>query len=397
MGKRILLDLGLPLDAEAGQEVPLPPVKGLIDPDEDLLGIVLSHPHQDHWGLIPAIKTDVPVYLGEAAHRILREAAFFGAGNFALDMAAYLVDRVALNVGPFHITPFLNDHSAFDAHSLLVDAEGKRLFYTGDYRAHGRKGSLFERLLREPPAEVDALLTEGTVITPEGDHRAIGVSEQEVEEQLVGLFRDAPSTVLVAMSAQNIDRLVSVYRACKRTDRTLIVDHYAASIATATGRSTIPQPGFPNYRVWLPFWQRVRVKRAKEFDRVNSLGRARILPEDFHAIDQRAVFLFRSSMAEELEKANCLANARLVWSMWAGYLRPPHDEAIRPFLKRHNLKPIHCHSSGHAGIDDIKRLVAAMQPGRVVPVHTFGPGRFDEVLDGVGTVELHDDGEWWEV
>ena len=396
-GKSILLDLGMPLDANPGEEVPLPSVAGLTETDDNLLGVVLSHPHQDHWGLVPRVPTRLPIYIGEAGLRILREASFFGAGEFGREAAGHLVDRMPFNIGPFRITPFLNDQSAFDAYSLLVEAEGERLFYTGDYRAHGRKGSLFERLLREPPADVDVLLTEGTVVAPAGEHRSVGPSETDVEQQLVGIFEEAPGSVLVAMSAQNIDRLVSVYRACKRTERTLVVDLYAATIATATGRSSIPQPGFPNYRVWLPYWQRVRVKRAEEFDRVNSLGRARIFPEDFHAIEQRSVFLFRSSMAEELEKANCLADARLVWSLWAGYLRPPHDDSIRPFLDRHNLKPIHCHSSGHAGIDDIKRLVAAMQPGRVVPMHTFGPGRFDEVLGDVAAVELHDDGKWWEV
>ncbi len=396
-GKSILLDLGMSLDAEAGDAVQLPPVAGLTEADDSLLGIVLSHPHQDHWGLVPRAAPRVPLYIGEAAHRILREATFFGAGQFDRHAAGYLVDRQPFGIGPFRITPYLVDHSAFDAYALLIEADGKRLFYTGDFRAHGRKGSLFERLLREPPADIDVLLTEGTVIAPAGDHRGIGATDQEVEEQLVGIFGDAPGPVLVAMSAQNIDRLVSVYRACKRTDRTLVVDLYAATIAAATGRSSIPQPGFPNYRVWVPFWQRVQVNKAEEFDRVNSLGRARIYPEKFKDIASKAVFLFRASMAKDLEKASCLADARLVWSLWAGYLRPPHDDAIRPFLERHNLEPIHCHSSGHAGIDDIKRLVEAIRPGRVVPMHTFGPERFDEVLDGVAAVELHDDGDWWEV
>jgi len=396
-GKSILLDLGMPLDAESGDTVLLPPVPGLTEADDNLLGIVLSHPHQDHWGLVPRAKPGVPLYIGEAAHRILGEGAFFGAGEFDREATGYLVDRQPFDIGPFRITPYLVDHSAFDAYALLVEADGKRFFYTGDFRGHGRKGSLFERLTREPPVSVDVLLTEGTVIAPAGEHRAIGATENEVEQQLVGIFGDAPGPILVAMSAQNIDRLVSVYRACKRTNRILVVDLYAATIAAATGRSSIPQPGLPNYRVWVPFWQRLQVKNAEEFDRVNWLGCARIYPERLKDIASKAVFLFRASMAKELEEADCLADARIVWSLWSGYLRPPHDGAIRPFLERHNLEPIHCHSSGHAGIDDIKRLVAAIRPGRVVPMHTFGPGRFDEVLDGVAAVELHDDGEWWEV
>jgi len=141
----------------------------------------------------------------------------------------------------------------------------------------------------------------------------------------------------------------------------------------------------------------VRVKKAGEFERVNSLGPVRVFPEELTALAHKAAFLFRPSMARELEKAGCLADARLVWSLWAGYLRPPHDASNRPFLERHNLEPILHHSSGHAGIDDIRRLVAALQPGRVTPIHTFGGDRFGDVLDGLAVVDVQTDGEWWEV
>jgi len=396
-GKSILLDLGLPLDAERGEEVPLPAVSGLVDRDPNFLGVVLSHPHQDHWGLMPDMREGVPVFLGEAAHGILKEAAFFGAGEYGLSPEGYLEDGVAFDIGPFRITPFLNDHSAYDAYSLLVEAGGKRLFYTGDFRSHGRKGGLFQKLLRSPPGDIDTLLIEGTLVAPDGDHRLVGPTEIEVEEQLVRTFSEAPAAVLVAMSAQNIDRLVSVYRACKRTERTLIVDLYAASVAAATGRSSIPQLGFPDYRIWLPCWQRVRVKESEEFERVNSLGAARVFPEDFAKLSTRAVFLFRTSMARELEKAGCLGDATLVWSMWAGYLRPPHDGAISSFLKRHEMEPVLHHSSGHAGIDDIKALVSAMKPGRVVPIHTFGADQFEKLLTGVAQVDTQADGAWWRV
>jgi ribonuclease J len=49
-GKRIVLDIGLPLDA-GDEDVPLPPVRGFAQPDESLLGVIISHPHQDHCGL----------------------------------------------------------------------------------------------------------------------------------------------------------------------------------------------------------------------------------------------------------------------------------------------------------------------------------------------------------
>ena len=50
-GKRLVLDVGLPLDAPADDTFPLHPIRGFDAPDPSLLGVVISHPHQDHYGL----------------------------------------------------------------------------------------------------------------------------------------------------------------------------------------------------------------------------------------------------------------------------------------------------------------------------------------------------------
>jgi len=50
-GSRILLDLGLPLDADEATPELVPDVAGLRSQDPSLLGIVISHGHGDHWGL----------------------------------------------------------------------------------------------------------------------------------------------------------------------------------------------------------------------------------------------------------------------------------------------------------------------------------------------------------
>ena len=70
-GARIVLDVGQPLDANPGIVTPLPDVAGFQSPDPSLLGILISHGHQDHWGLIGQVSSHVPVFIGEATHRIL--------------------------------------------------------------------------------------------------------------------------------------------------------------------------------------------------------------------------------------------------------------------------------------------------------------------------------------
>jgi len=67
-GARIILDLGWPLTVEPDVDLPLPSVAGLANDNPSLLGIVLSHPHFDHYGLLAKVPRSAPVYsLGRPA------------------------------------------------------------------------------------------------------------------------------------------------------------------------------------------------------------------------------------------------------------------------------------------------------------------------------------------
>ncbi len=75
-GKRLALDVGLPLDApDEEQDRLLPDLPGFREPDPGLLGIVISHGHMDHFGLAKHVRPEVPVWIGEAAHNILKAAS----------------------------------------------------------------------------------------------------------------------------------------------------------------------------------------------------------------------------------------------------------------------------------------------------------------------------------
>ena len=78
-GARLILDVGLPLDSPSDADVPLPAVPGLAEGDHALLGVIVSHAHPDHYGLISGVHESIPIFIGEAAQRILGEATFFGA------------------------------------------------------------------------------------------------------------------------------------------------------------------------------------------------------------------------------------------------------------------------------------------------------------------------------
>jgi ribonuclease J len=388
-GCRIVLDIGLPLDADPDPGL-LPPVPGLVTVDASLLAVFVSHAHQDHFGLLRFAGARPRVFMGKDAARMLEAASLFWPGAGGIGETEPLNDGQPVEIGPFKVTPYLVDHSAYDAYALLVEADGQQLFYSGDLRAHGRKGQLFERLLREVPRGVDAMLLEGTTLgRPPGETCQ---TEAELELEMQSLFESTPGLALVWTSGMNIDRLVTIYKAAHHANRTLILDMYAASVLRATHNAHLPQAEWRGVRVYLPDSQKQAVKRAQAYEFASTFSRSRIYPRDLPAAANLSVLLFRPTMLGDLEKADCLGGAHLVYSLWPGYLE---DEKQKPFLERLDQLGIPvamCHTSGHATPDDLQRLVEALSPREVVPIHSQVPERYAERY---ANAHMRRDGEWW--
>ncbi len=92
-----------------------------------------------------------------------------------------------------------------------------------------RGSSIFERLISNPPKNIDGLLLEGSSLGRVRDDKRFP-TEKDIEDLLTHAFRDTEVLALVNASAQNIGRVVSIFRACRKTGRKLVVDLYAAAI-----------------------------------------------------------------------------------------------------------------------------------------------------------------------
>lgn len=391
-GKRIALDVGLPLDApENGHERLLPRVPGFRESDPSLLGVVISHPHQDHYGLARYIRTEVPVYIGEAAHNILKAASPYVPNGHHFANPRFISHRKTLEIGPFRITPHLVDHSAFDAYALLVEADGKRIYYSGDFRGHGRKSGMFESVLERPPQSVDVLLMEGTTIGRSGSGEGFA-TESDLEREFVRAFMETSGIHFVWTSSQNIDRIVTVFRAAKRTGRVMIIDLYTATVLSATGRESIPQSHWDEVRLYVPHSQRVHIKKNRLFDDLHRHKRNRIFREDLLADADRAVMLFRPLMMHDRDVAEVLDGASLTYSMWEGYLKGDYGSRVVEWAEGHDIPWRIIHTSGHASRADLQRLARAIAPGTLVPIHSFETQRFSEFFENVVQKE---DGVWW--
>ncbi len=91
----------------------------------------------------------------------------------------------------------------------------------------------------------------------------------------------------------------------------------------------------------------------------------------------------RSSMVKDVERIHTLEGATVIYSLWKGYLEEKSMKAVLGFMARHRMQLVETHTSGHAGIRTLQRVVSELGPRKIVPVHTFRPDRFHELFDNV--------------
>ena len=404
---RILLDFGIPLVNKDGSEFDytkhknlttpelieqgvLPDIKGLYNDTDKLIdGVIISHAHQDHYGLLNYIHKNVKHYLGEATHKIIELNNLFTPQEIHIENVNYFKKEKAFQIGDFSITPYWADHSAFDAYSFLVEAEGKSLFYSGDFRSHGRKANAFKWFTHNAPQHVDYLLLEGTTI---GRESKPFKTETEIENDFVKVFQEQNKINLIYTSGQNIDRIVSIYRACIRTNKTFVVDVYVATVLKELSDfAKIPYPSkeFENLKVMFPYYTSRRLKNEGNKTILYEFKDYKITKEEIGNQADKIVMLIRPSMQKDLENIKGIDGGNLIYSMWEGYFQKPETKKLIDYLTNRNFTIHKIHTSGHADTQTLKQMVEAIKPKNIVPIHTFSKSEYAGIFSAP-IVEIND-------
>jgi ribonuclease J len=146
--------------------------------------------------------------------------------------------------------------------------------------------------------------------------------------------------------------------------------------------------------LYVPQSQRIQIKEKKWFDLLKRHATNRIYIEYLQETPRNATLLFRPLHRFDLERGKCLTGATYIYSQWEGYWERGSYDAVNAWLERLAIPKQSIHTSGHASPADLKLVVEAITPGKVVPIHSFMPERYPELFPNV---VRHADGEWWEV
>ena len=408
---RIVIDIGMPLMNRDGSPFDSAKIKELSK--EDLIkektlpnipilydlacdketALLISHAHLDHYGLIPFVDKKIPVYLGEATHKLIELSGIFTGKESVIENTRYFKSCESFTFGDIEITPYLVDHASFDAYSFLVRVDGKSLLYTGDFRGHGRKGRTFYKFLKIAPKNVDWLLMEGTSLS---DINKRHKTEDELETQFVQTFKETDGINMVYLSGQNIDRLVTIFRSCKKCGKLFVIDFYIATVLyelTKLGyRLPYPSPNFSEVRVFFPKYMQKRIENFNKKDLIEQFKKYEITIEEINEKANNIVMTIRQSMDYEIDRIENIAGGNVIYSMWEGYKETPNTEKFLANLMKRGAKIISIHTSGHADCYTLKKLVSTIKPLELIPIHTLEKEKYKEIFSGTNVRKV-DNGE----
>ncbi|MBI5375604.1 MAG: MBL fold metallo-hydrolase [Candidatus Schekmanbacteria bacterium] len=406
---RIVIDIGMPLVQKSGErfefrdyekltaqelvkEKILPDIKGIYKfdgNDKPVDGMLISHPHIDHYGFFRYLHDDIPYYLGEGTRKIIDLTGILLGLSGSIKSCRYLKSGSKIKIGNFTVTPFLMDHSAFDAYAFLIEIEGKKVIYSGDFREHGRKVKAFHYFLKNVPKDIDALLLEGTMI---GHESKATKTEEDIEKEIVKVLNRTTTLVSGISTSQNIDRLVSFFKAALRTKRLFVIDVYTANVLSEIASPKIPHPSkeYPNIRVYFPHSICNRLEKSDRKDLMYKFTDFKITKEEISDNLGKVLMMIRMSMVSDLKRIKGIEKSTVIYSMWDGYLKEKSSKKFLEFVEEKEISFIKLHTSGHADIKTLQKVVNKIKPKMIIPIHTFSPEKYSEIFPGVNVFEASD-------
>ena len=360
-GQWLMVDLGMTFGASEypGTELVFADLEFIEERRDALLGVVLTHAHEDHIGAVPyfAETLGVPLYATPFTARLvmakLEEAGIAEAGDLRV------IDHLdAFDLGPFSIRYVPLAHSIAEGNALVIETPHGRVFHTGDWK-----------LDDEPLIGVPATQGELTAIGDEGvlalvcdstnvfNPQASGSEGDVARGLLEEVQRHKGRRVVVTTFASNVARLQTLGDVAKQTGRRLCVAGRSLDRIIATAKASGYLRGLPDLvdvdtAMKLPRGQVLILATGGQGEPRAAL--ARIADENHPvALETGDVVLFSSRQIP----GNELAIGRIMNQL--------ADRGVVLVTDRQ----AHIHVSGHPGRPELEALYGWLRPQILLPVH----------------------------
>ena len=350
--------------------------------------VFYTHGHEDHVGLFEFIPPYVPQYMSDGTKELLLIKYGILKEGFELSLEQLQDDETFnkeqydevivqkantenkiniitkmnswartnprkmpsyITIGDIKITPFFSCHSIYDSHMFLIEADGKRIWHTGDYRAHGYMGKGLIPTLRKYATNIDTLITEGTMLNRNDEC----IHECKVSEKMANVMK-AFKYVFVLASATDIERIASIKSATSEAKKTLYIcsKFMASTMSLFTERESEQSHGLFSFS---PCMLRLNgLKRIKNKGFVLVAGTSQI------------------SRVEEFLKELPVEETLLIYSSWEGYYTIPEQIAVNPSYKKIRelfFNVVDIHTSGHADKTTIQKVIDVVKPQKIIFIH----------------------------
>jgi len=414
--------------------------------EQQVDAVLLSHGHMDHAAYIHHLRPDIELVMSRETHAVLKTIQDTGSGGYSeyLDLSPSFQIRPSERGGGYtkvtkregtqqrklrivepskktrvndvEIVPYAVDHSLPGATAYLIHTSGGTILYTGDLRFHGYHGEETRRMVEKVSGEdVDLMLVEGTRITEQR-----GTTETDVYNRASEIIKKTKGLAVVNYPMRDLARFKTFYEIAKATGRKLVIGFKQAYQLELFAETTDEYPGLDDPHLCL-YAERKGWGTSGRTDLQSNIEGV-CLPENVCQQD------YDTWEREYLNRGNtiCYTDLREDQSQYIFYcnyfqvnelidvepvpgsvyirsVTEPFDEEMKldarridNWLSLFSLKQYGrtgddgLHASGHASGSELVEMIKAINPRKIVPIHTEHPGHLTNYFENVIRVKQGD-------
>lgn len=393
--------------------------------------IFLSHAHLDHTGAIGYLHHQIPLYCSEVTETLVRaiddvttfrtkaitselvevttsgdRSTFPGALKLKKESVEREVntmeDGETVSLGDVKVKLIEVDHSVPGAASFVVEAEGKRILYTGDIRFHGNKGMTIEEYVEKVGA-IDVMLCEGTRVDSNKQ-----ITEKDICESISNKISETEGIVFVDFAWKDTTRYETILEAVRNDarGRTFVINSRLAYLLNKLGEelpedvkvflkrkgSCLYSPAdYTGYKHEVGYEIDWKNNEPDLEHYENGIIASQIVAEPSKYVMMLSFFdlgqifdfadeegnipgsFFIKAQCEPFSDEMEIDEKRLInWLDKFGIGYDRDEEKDYPCVDR-------AHVSGHASRPELKRLIELLAPEKLIPIHTEHPEEFEVI------------------